>query len=44
MQALYCLKTGSSQSLTDVAEPLGVHRITVHRWLKQYSAGGLSDK
>ncbi|WP_445251360.1 helix-turn-helix domain-containing protein [Microcoleus sp. D2_18a_D3] len=31
------------QSLTDVAERLGVHRITVHRWLKQYSAGGLSE-
>ncbi|MEG4520023.1 MULTISPECIES: helix-turn-helix domain-containing protein [unclassified Microcoleus] len=33
MQALYWLKTGASQSLTDVAERLGVHRITVHRWL-----------
>ncbi|MEG4491668.1 helix-turn-helix domain-containing protein [Microcoleus sp. D3_18_C4] len=32
------------QSLTDVAERLGVHRITVHRCLKQYSARGLSDK
>ncbi|MDP8935742.1 MAG: helix-turn-helix domain-containing protein, partial [Cyanobacteriota bacterium] len=42
IQALYWLKTGASQSLTDVAERLGVHRITVHRWLKQYSAGGLS--
>ncbi len=30
-----------SLSLTDVAERLGVHRITVHRWLKEYSAGGL---
>jgi transposase len=41
IQALYWLKTGSSPSLTDVAERLGVHRITVHRWLKQYSVGGL---
>ena len=32
-----------SQSLTDVAERLGVHRITVQRWLKQYNAGGLSS-
>ncbi|MEG4574790.1 helix-turn-helix domain-containing protein [Microcoleus sp. N3A4] len=43
IQALYWLKTGASQSLTDVAERLGVHRITVHRWLKQYSAGGLQE-
>jgi putative transposase len=41
-QALYWLKAGStSPSLTDVAERLGIHRITVHRWLKQYSVGGL---
>ena len=40
--ALYCLKAGYSLSLTDVAERLGVHRVTVHRWLKKYSMGGLS--
>ncbi|MEG3988884.1 helix-turn-helix domain-containing protein [Microcoleus sp. S28C3] len=28
--------------MTDVAERLGVHRVTVHRWLKKYSIGGLS--
>jgi putative transposase len=27
IQALYWLKAGSSQSLTDVAERLGVHRL-----------------
>ncbi|MEG4801441.1 helix-turn-helix domain-containing protein [Microcoleus sp. ARI1-B5] len=43
IQALYWLKAGYSQSLTDVAKRLGVHRITVHRWLKQYSAGGLQE-
>lgn len=43
IQALYWLKAGLSQSLTDVAERLGVHRITVHRWLKQYSIGGLVE-
>jgi len=42
IQALYCLKAGYSLSLTDVAERLGVHRVTVHRWLKKYSIGGLS--
>ena len=41
IQALYWLKAGYSPSLTDVAERLGVHRITVNRWLKQYSVGGL---
>ena len=41
IQALYWLKAGYSLSLTDVAERLGVHRITVNRWLKQYSVGGL---
>ena len=37
------LKSGASQSITDVAELVGVHRITVQRWLKQYSDGGLSS-
>ena len=41
IQALYWLKAGYSPSLTDVAERLGVHRVTVNRWLKQYSVGGL---
>jgi putative transposase len=35
VQALYLLKSGSSQSITDVAELLEVHRITVQIWLKQ---------
>lgn len=43
IQTLYWLKSGLSQSVTDVAERLGVHRVTVQRWLKQYSAGGLSS-
>jgi putative transposase len=37
------LKSGLSQSITDVAELLGVHRITVLRLLKQYNDGGLSS-
>jgi putative transposase len=43
IQALYWLKAGYSPSLTDVAERLGVNRITVNRWLKQYSVGGLPE-
>jgi len=42
VQALYLLKSGLRQSITDVAELLGVHRITVQRWLKQYNEGGMS--
>ncbi|NJK69218.1 MAG: helix-turn-helix domain-containing protein [Microcoleus sp. CSU_2_2] len=41
MQALYLLKSGSRSSITEVAEVLGVHRITVLRLFKQYSEGGL---
>jgi predicted ArsR family transcriptional regulator len=43
IQTLYWLKSVFSQSVTDVAERLGVHRVTVLRFLKQYSAGGLSS-
>jgi DNA-binding transcriptional ArsR family regulator len=43
VQALYLLKSGSSQSITEVSELLGLHRITVQRWLKQYNEGGLSS-
>jgi transposase len=42
VQALYLLKSGIGQSITEVAKLLGVHRITVQRWLKQYNEGGLS--
>jgi putative transposase len=41
VQALYLLKSGLSKSITEVAELLAVHRITVQRWLKEYSEGGL---
>ena len=43
VQALYLLKSGLSQSITDVAELWRVHRITVLRLLKQYNDGGLSS-
>jgi putative transposase len=37
------LKSGLSQSITEVSELLGLQRITVQRWLKQYNEGGLSS-
>jgi putative transposase len=40
VQALYLLKSGSNQSITEITEIWQVHRITVQRWLKQYSNGG----
>jgi putative transposase len=43
VQTLYFLKSGSCQSITEVAERLGVHRTTVQRWLKQYNKGGISE-
>ena len=43
VQTLYLLKSGLSQSITDVAELWRVHRITVLRLLKQYNDGGLSS-
>jgi putative transposase len=35
VQALYLLKSGSNQSITEITEIWRVHRITVQRWLKQ---------
>ncbi len=43
VQEVYLLKSGLSQSITDVAEVWRVHRITLQRWFKQYSEGGLSS-
>ncbi len=37
------LKSGFNQSITDVAEVWRVHKITLQRWFKQYSEGGLSS-
>lgn len=41
IQALYWLKSGNCQGITEVSERLGVHRSTVQRWLKQYKEGGM---
>jgi putative transposase len=41
VQALYLLKSGLSKSITELAELWRVQRITVQRWLKEYSEGGL---
>lgn len=41
-QALYFLKSQKCETVQSAANLVGRHRITVHRWLKQYKEGGLS--
>ena len=36
IQALYLLKTKQVKTLKDIAIALGVHRVTVQRWFKEY--------
>lgn len=42
VQCLHLLKTGKAATITEVAELVGRHRVTVHRWLSCYQKGGLS--
>jgi transposase len=41
LHSLYLLKTQHT-SITEVAELLGRHRVTVQRWLQEYEQGGLN--
>ncbi|MDY7014532.1 MAG: helix-turn-helix domain-containing protein [Cyanobacteriota bacterium] len=41
LQTLYWLKSGYCTSITEVAQLLGIHRTTVHRWFKKYRDRGL---
>ena len=41
LQALYLLKSGKCQQITELAEILGRGRSTVHRWLDDYQQEGL---
>ena len=41
LSMLYLLRTRQAKNRTQVAELLGVHRITVGQWLATYEAGGL---
>ena len=43
-QALYCLKAGIVKELQTKLRRLGVQIITIHRWLKKYSAGRLEEQ
>jgi transposase len=43
VQALYLLKTQQVKTITELAKILGNKRVTVHRWLKLYKEGGISN-
>ena len=42
VQCLHLLKTGKATTITEVAELVGRHRVTVHRWLNCYQKGGIA--
>lgn len=42
IQALYLLKIGQVKTVKELAVTLGVNRITVQRWLREYRAEGIS--
>ena len=41
MQGLYLLKTGEVKTVTHLADYLGVHRVTIQKWLKSYRQEGV---
>lgn len=41
LHTLYLLKTQQVPQVQEVATAIGVHRVTVQKWLKRYRAGGL---
>lgn len=41
VQLLYLLKTGHSQTISQTAEMMGRNRVTLHKWIRQYKAGGI---
>jgi transposase len=43
IQGLYLLKMSRVKTASSLADYLGVHRVTVQRWLKSYRDGGLSS-
>ncbi|MBE7383353.1 MAG: helix-turn-helix domain-containing protein [Leptolyngbya sp. SIO1E4] len=42
VQALYLLKGEHVDTITDLAERLGRHRVTVQKWLALYRQGGMA--
>ena len=42
IQALYLFKTNQVETITELADNLGVHRVTVQKWFKKYKDQGIS--
>lgn len=42
VQALYLLKTGQVETVSNLSDYVGVHRVTIQRWLKTYREEGLT--
>ncbi|WP_026732837.1 helix-turn-helix domain-containing protein [Fischerella sp. PCC 9605] len=43
VQLLYLLKTGHGQTISQTAEIIGRNRVTLHKWIRQYKAGGIEE-
>ncbi|NEP46119.1 MULTISPECIES: helix-turn-helix domain-containing protein [unclassified Okeania] len=43
VQALYLLKTGQIKTVKGIAQAVGVHQVSVHRWFKEYAETGLKS-
>lgn len=41
VQLLYLLKTGHGQTISQTAQMIGRNRVTLHKWIRQYKAGGI---
>jgi len=41
IQVLYWLKTNQVKTVKEIAKKLGVHRVTVHNWLRKYREEGI---
>lgn len=41
VQLLYLLKTGHGQTISQAAEIIGRNRVTLHKWIRLYKAGGI---
>ena len=43
VQLLYLLKSGQAETMQQAAALLGRHRVTIHKWARRYSQGGLEQ-
>lgn len=41
VQLLYLLKTGHGQTISQTAAMIGRNRVTLHKWIREYKAGGM---